>query len=141
MDVQSVLIGTPARDGQFDPPPACSVCGAAPVVATGPTGHTLRSELLSVPAWPGWNKFRHVCRGCLGRAMQAVGPGRGPEALNTRTCSGWHRGDDGDRFAVAAEWPLRSFGPPPYWLACVRHLNEALDALSPEREGTSHAVQ
>lgn len=127
MDVQSERTGTPAHDGQHGRAPACTACGAAPTVMTG---GTKRSGLVQVPASAISNRYRLVCPDCLRRAMQSLGPGRGPEALHTRTCAAAH--DDDTRFEVAVMWPSRPLAPPPYWLACAPHLNEALDALTPE---------
>jgi hypothetical protein len=70
-----------------------------------------------------------VCRSCLGAAMESVGP---PADAHTRVCSGAHRADDDGRFAIVAAWPQFSHAGRRR-LACVRHLREALDALTPER--------
>lgn len=133
MGEQSARTGLRLHDsGQH---PACSVCGAAPTIVTD--ARTVRSDLVQVPASATSNRFRMVCADCLGRALPRVGPGRGPDALRTLNCSGEHAKTDDTRYAVVAQWPNRSHAPPPYWLACAPHLNDALDALT--LEGTPHA--
>lgn len=133
MTVPTEHLGTPVRDGQFDPPPVCSVCGRADQIPAHRPGLPGRSRLIEVPAWPGGNRFRLVCENDLRTAMQSLGPGGGSEVMHVRSCSAPHPADDDTRYAVVAVWPRTSFAPPPYWLACAPHLNEALDRLAAER--------
>jgi hypothetical protein len=119
-------IGTPARDGQDDAPPACSVCGSAETFTEGRT--VTRSRLVRVPDAHGVNLHRYVCPACLERALKSLGAGTSD--LHVRTCTGRHRGDDDSRYGVVAVWPPHSHARPPYWLACARHLTAALDEMA-----------
>jgi hypothetical protein len=110
-------IGTPARDGQHDPPPACIACGATDVVTPVVTDR------------PGPGGSEIVCHGCLSRALMSVGPAT---SAHTRRCSGRHSGTDDGRFAVTATWPLISLAGD-RWFSCAAHLCQALDALTTER--------
>lgn len=111
------LIGSPLHDGQDDPPPACSVCGATD------------AKFVRVPAAERGTHTCLVCHPCLERALKSVGPPTGE--THTRACVGRHVGATGPdheaRFQVVAVWPPHSFARPPYWLACRPHLRAALD--------------
>jgi len=114
-DPHTVRVGSPGHDAQHDPAKTCSVCGGERDLT-----HVFRSATTA-----------HVCLGCIERAVKRLDP-NGLPGLQIRRCVACPVNDPA-RFATTLVFPLRSYGPPPYWPVCAKHLNAALDELAGDR--------